>query len=160
MNNSFTKLLMWTQRIPYCGHHCFLKLRMIIWSSKKKRWTLFSSWHIIEVVFHQHYTVEEVIFLLLRQLNEAQVERFTAFLWSTWKSINLKLWQNVVENNSQIAERASQLLEDWNQLQKESYQTRCYESKRNDEQLMPPLRPIRPAPSRYKCIVDTIVNVV
>jgi len=50
-------------------------------------------WHTIKSATSQENTVAEAVFHLLRTLSAAQGQVFAATLWSLWKHINLKVWE-------------------------------------------------------------------
>jgi len=39
----------------------------------------------------------EIIFALLQDMSQVQVEQFVTILWSLWKSRNMRVWQNATE---------------------------------------------------------------
>lgn len=52
------------------------------------------------------------MFSLLDQLSPARKELFVTIMWSLWKSMNLKLWQQQNKTISQVVDRAKNLLDD------------------------------------------------
>jgi hypothetical protein len=76
-------------------------------------WRAVNLWKQIDSVLRQNYNMAGVTFTLLQQLNSTQVEQFATILWSLWKQINLKLWQQENETSTQVFECAMHLLEEW-----------------------------------------------
>jgi len=61
----------------------------------------------------EHDSMDVVIFQLLKTLQAAQCNLFAMVLWSLWKHRNLKLWQQIHETTTQVAECAKHMLDDW-----------------------------------------------
>jgi len=99
--------------------------------------------------------MDAVIFSLLSQLNLSQSSLFATILWSVWKRMNLKLWQQRTETNNQVLARATTLLDEWKVAQ-------CIRREGGAPRDVNQSEPIRqetirwqkPARGRYKCNID------
>ncbi|XP_024640526.1 uncharacterized protein [Medicago truncatula] len=99
--------------------------------------------------------MDAMIFSLLSQLNPSQSSLFATILWSIWKRMNLKLWQQKTETNSQVVARATTLLDEWKAAQ-------CIRREGGAPRAVNQPEPIRqetirwqkPARGRYKCNID------
>jgi len=70
-------------------------------------------WHLIAPYLNQFDNASYITFNLLQKLYASQVENVVTIMWSIWKSLNLKLWQQVSESTVTIMERAKHLLKGW-----------------------------------------------
>jgi len=76
-------------------------------------------------------------------------------MWSIWKCRNLKLWQQQIETDSQVFQRATHVLEEWRTTQR-------IRSSSSTQSITPQVQRLRqeedawkkPTPGRYKCNID------
>jgi len=61
--------------------------------------------------------MDALIFFLLDQLPSTQKEFFVTIMWSLWKHMHLKVWQQQNETSLQVVEQARHLLDDWRTAQ-------------------------------------------
>jgi hypothetical protein len=58
-------------------------------------------------------TVADNLFSIMQRLDTVQQELFNAMLWSIWKRINNQVWDNAIETNQTVCDRARVLLASW-----------------------------------------------
>lgn len=78
----------------------------------------------VNSVMLDNNTAAELIFALLQELSCVQAELFATVLWSLWKSLNMRLWQNVTETSQDILKRARQLLFSWRDANRKQQNSR------------------------------------
>jgi len=69
-------------------------------------------WDTVYRACTQTTNVVDTIFQLVHVLSREDVQRFAALLWNLGKHKNFKLWQDVSETITQVADRAFQLMDD------------------------------------------------
>jgi len=55
----------------------------------------------------------EAIFSLLHSLSATLSQRMVALLWSMWKHMNVKVWEDITETCATVVARSRSMVEDW-----------------------------------------------
>ena len=99
--------------------------------------------------------MDALIFSLLDQLPSSQKELFVTIMWSLWKRMNLKLWQQQNETCLQVVEWARHLLDDWRTAQEvRSHKATNILAQLNNVIHGPVIKWTKPTYGRYKCNID------
>ena len=140
----------------HCNHNYEDSIHILIECPKAVQvWRNANLWDIIDRVIHQDYNTSDLIFTLLQILSSGQCELMATIMWSLWKCRNMKLWQQQLETDSQVFQRATHVLEEWRTAQR-------IRSSSSSQSINPQVQPLRqeedvwkkPTPSRYKCNID------
>jgi len=122
-------------------------------------WWNANLWDAIDRVIQQDCNISALIFTLLHNLSSGQCELMATIMWSLWKCRNMKLWQQQFEIDSQVLQRATHVLEEWQTAQR-------IRSSSSNQPITPQARPLRQeedvwkksAPGRYKCNNDAFFS--
>jgi hypothetical protein len=91
---------------------------------------------------------KETLFSILQSLNHEQMEFFCVMVWSIWKRRNNKVWDNVVDSDQAVIERANHLITGWRNAQK--LRNLANTAPTDPQQTVW----VKPNSGRYKCNVD------
>jgi hypothetical protein len=117
-------------------------------------WQRVGLWDIVSTCLNTNNSVAENIFVILHRLNKDDQELFSVMVWSLWKRRNNQVWENIIELNQTVCERAKHLLIGWRNAQQ-------VRSLINTPQPPPhPTRWIKPAYGKYKCNIDASFSLV
>ncbi|KEH43033.1 hypothetical protein MTR_1g081030 [Medicago truncatula] len=67
-------------------------------------WLAVNVWHLISSSLNKFDNARDIIFNMLQKLSTTQIETIVTIMWSIWKAINLKLWQQVSDSSVKIME--------------------------------------------------------
>ena len=73
-------------------------------------WQRIDLWNYLMVVFDPGVSFPMNVFAILQHLDQHQKQVFGVALWSIWKHMNNKVWNNVIESAQSICERANSLI--------------------------------------------------
>jgi hypothetical protein len=76
-------------------------------------WQRMELWQAIQLVWQNTSSCSTNIIAILQNLYNYQKQRFGVTLWSIWKNINNKIWENDAETAEQICGRAEAFLNSW-----------------------------------------------
>ena len=111
-------------------------------------WQRLGFWFSIQQVWSSTASCADIIFSLLQQLDVTQQHIFSVTLWSIWKHMNNKLWNNIVETIQLIGDQAVAFLNSWRNVQ----ETRIRGSPVNSQSDLSQWS--KPCVGRFKCNVD------
>jgi len=92
-------------------HHVFFNCPFAV-----QVWQRSGLWQVIQQALQHTVTAAEFMFQLLHNLPSDSKQRFVANIWSLLKHGNLKLWDDALETDAQVVDRAIRMLEDSKQL--------------------------------------------
>lgn len=77
-----------------CGSNYEDRIHVLLeCSGAMKPWCEVQLWDTIDRTLRRNYNMDSLIFSLLGHLSPTQKYLFVTIMWSLWKQMNLKLWQ-------------------------------------------------------------------
>ena len=76
-------------------------------------WRDANLWDKIDSMLRHDYNIHAFIFTCLQNFSAGHCELMATIMWSLWKGRNMKLWWQQNENNVQVFQRATHVLDDW-----------------------------------------------
>ncbi|GAU29840.1 hypothetical protein TSUD_223860 [Trifolium subterraneum] len=145
----------WRAKVPpkvknYCGGSavmCYPHVQVCT-AAVTECWQQAGLWNQIHPGLNTSNNIADILLFILQSLNKEQQEIFSVLLWSIWKRMNAKVWNNITESNTNVYERAQHLLTSWKQAQ----QTRSYAN--TSQPVQQHTNWEKPSRGRYKCNID------
>ncbi|KAK2355577.1 hypothetical protein QL285_092977 [Trifolium repens] len=111
-------------------------------------WQRTGLWTHINACLAANNNAKETLFSILQSLNHEQMEFFCVMVWSIWKRRNNKVWNNIVDSDQAVIERANHLITGWRNAQK--LRNLANTAPTDPQQTVW----VKPNSGRYKCNVD------
>jgi hypothetical protein len=111
-------------------------------------WQRAGMWTHINVGLVASNNAAENLFLILQRLEKDQQEFFCVMVWSIWKRKNNKVWDNIIDSDQYVIERAKHLITGWRKAQQ--IRKRANIAQPITQQMVW----AKPDNERYKCNVD------
>jgi ribonuclease HI len=103
---------------------------------------------IIDNIIHQEQVVPRIIFQLLQVLLSEEASLLSSVLWSIWKQRNNRIWNDTVDAQSFVVERARSMFFEWQTVRKVIQKPSQQASQTGKTNW------VKPNAGRYKCNID------